>query len=514
MTGDPQQPVIDFLSRPETYGGPGPVERLETHTAHVFLAGERAYKLKKAVHFPYMDFSTVEKRRSFCEAELALNRRTAPDLYLDVQAVRRLPDGTLTLGQEEGEALDWLVVMRRFDQSALFDAMAERGDLTGPLMDGLADAIAGFHEAAEAAPGQGGAKAFRGYVEGNAAELERAIGSVFDAGPVERVNQGCRAALKRVAGALDDRRDGGHVRRCHGDLHLRNICLIDGRPTLFDCIEFNDDFALIDTLYDLSFLLMDLDYRGLRGHANRVLNRYLSRLGYDGLAGLPLMLACRAAIRAHVAARLVDSQQGERQEKAAAEARSYLDLALSYLDPSPVRLVAVGGLSGTGKSTLARGLAPLIGAAPGAVILRSDVIRKRLFGVAETDPLPQEAYRPEVSRRVFAEIARLAGEVLAQGHAVIADAVYGEDWQRDGIANVAAKAGVPFDGLWLEAPQRLLEERVDNRRGDASDATSAVVRAQAARIRPPEGWRRIDTGGGKEASLLAARDALGLPKIN
>ncbi|EKE78787.1 bifunctional aminoglycoside phosphotransferase/ATP-binding protein [Oceanibaculum indicum] len=514
MTGDPQQPVIDFLSRPETYGGPGPVERLETHTAHVFLAGERAYKLKKAVHFPYMDFSTVEKRRSFCEAELALNRRTAPDLYLTVQAVRRLPDGTLTLGQEEGEALDWLVVMRRFDQSALFDTMAERGDLTEPLMDGLADAIAGFHAAAETAPGQGGAKAFRGYVEGNAAELERAIGTVFDASAVERVNQGCRAALKRVTGVLDDRRDGGHVRRCHGDLHLRNICLIDGRPTLFDCIEFNDDFALIDTLYDLSFLLMDLNYRGLRGHANRVLNRYLSRCGYDGLAVLPLMLACRAAIRAHVTARLVDGLEGEKREKAAAEARSYLDLALSYLDPSPARLVAVGGLSGTGKSTLARGLAPALGVAPGAVILRSDVIRKRLFGVAETDPLPQEAYRPEVSRRVFAEIARLAGEVLAQGHAVIADAVYGEDWQRDGIANVAAKAGVPFEGLWLEAPQRLLEERVDNRRGDASDATSTVVRAQAARIRPPEGWRRIDTGGGKEASLAAARDALGLPEIN
>ena len=514
MTDDLQQPVIDFLSRPETYGGPGPVERLETHTAHVFLAGERAYKLKKAVHFPYMDFSTVEKRRSFCEAELALNRRTAPDLYLEVQAVRRLPSGALVLGQEEGEALDWLVVMRRFDQSALFDTMAERGDLTEPLMDGLADAIVGFHEAAETAPGRGGAKAFRGYVEGNAAELERAIGTVFDAGLIERVNQGCRAALKRVAKVLDDRRDGGHVRRCHGDLHLRNICLIDGRPTLFDCIEFNDDFALIDTLYDLSFLLMDLNYRGLRGHANRVLNRYLARPGYDGLAALPLMLACRAAIRAHVTARLVDGLEGEKREKVAAEARSYLDLALSYLDPSPARLVAVGGLSGTGKSTLARELAPALGVAPGAVILRSDVIRKRLFGVAETDPLPQEAYRPEVSRRVFAEIARLAGEVLAQGHAVIADAVYGEDWQRDGIANVAAKAGVPFEGLWLEAPQRLLEERVDNRRGDASDATSTVVRAQAARIRPPEGWRRIDTGGGKEASLAAARDALGLPEIN
>lgn len=511
MSDAGQQSVIDFLSRPGTYGVPGPVERLETHTAHVFLAGDRAYKLKKAVHFPYMDFSTVEKRRSFCEEELRLNRRTAPELYLEVRAVRRLPDETLILGQEEGEALDWLVVMRRFDQSALFDAMAERGALTEPLMDGLADAVADLHETAEPAPDRGGAPAFRGYVEGNAVELERAIGTVFEAGRVERVNEGCRAALKQVAGVLDARRSAGHVRRCHGDLHLRNICLIDGRPTLFDCIEFNDDFALIDTLYDLSFLLMDLGYRGLHDHANRVLNRYLARTGYVGLAALPLMLACRAVIRAHVTARLVESLEGEKRERAAAEARAYLDLALSYLDPAPARLVAVGGLSGTGKSTLARGLAPALGGAPGAVVLRSDVIRKRLFGVAETEALPQEAYKPEVSRRVFAEIERLAAEVLAQGHAVIADAVYGEDWQRSGIAAVAGKAGVAFDGLWLEAPQRVLEERVDNRRGDASDATSAVVRAQAARIRPPAGWARVDAGGGRDAALVAAREALGMP---
>ena len=519
MSGDSQQSVIDFLSRPDSYGVAGPVDRLETHTAHVFLAGERAYKLKKAVHYPYMDFSTPEKRRRFCQAELALNRRTAPELYLAVLAVRRLPGGALMLGGDEdeadqGEAVDWLVFMRRFDQSALFDAMAERGALSESLMDGLADAVADLHAAAEPVAGWGGAKAFHGYVEGNAAELERAIGTVFEAGAAGRANEGCRAALRQAAGLLDARRAAGCVRRCHGDLHLRNICLIEGRPTLFDCIEFNDDFAIIDTLYDLSFLLMDLDYRGLRGHANRVLNRYLARIGYDGLAALPLMLACRAVIRAHVTARLADSLAGEKQERAATEARSYLDRALSYLAPARARLVAVGGLSGTGKSTLARALAPLLGAAPGAVILRSDIIRKRLFGVAETAPLPQDAYKPEVSRLVFAEIERLAAEVLAQGHAVIADAVYGEDWQRQGIAAVAGKAGVSFAGLWLDAPQRILEERVDARRGDASDATSAVVRAQAARIRPPVGWARTDAGGGKNAALTAAVQALGLPEID
>ncbi|KZD10316.1 bifunctional aminoglycoside phosphotransferase/ATP-binding protein [Oceanibaculum pacificum] len=497
--------ILAFLAQPETYGVAGPVERLETHSAYVFLAGERAYKIKKRVDFPYMDFSTLEKRRAACMAELEINRRTAPDLYLAVQPVT--DDGALHLGGAAAAAVEWVVVMRRFPQEALFDRLAARGALSPELMDGLADAVVALHEAAERSVERGGKAAFGRYVEGNAAELERAIGDVFEARPVARANQGCRAALERLGDRLDQRRAAGWVRRCHGDLHLRNICLIDGAPTLFDAIEFNEDFAVIDILYDLAFLLMDLDHRGLAGHANRLLNRYLSHIGYDGLAALPFMMACRAIIRAHVTGRLAEGQ--EDGAAAAGEARGYLDRALSYLSPAPARLIAVGGISGSGKSTLARALAPCIGAPPGAVVLRSDVIRKRLYGVAETERLPAAAYEWQVSVRVFAEIERRAEQVLRQGHAVIADAVYGNDGQRDGIAAVAGRLGVPFDGVWLEAPAAVLEQRVDARRGDASDATAAVVRAQLSGIRPPRDWHRLDSSAGPDSALRAARQALG-----
>lgn len=496
--------ILAFLARPQTYGVAGPVERLETHSAYVFLAGERAYKIKKRVDFPYMDFSTLEKRRVACMAELEINRRTAPDMYLAVQPVTDA--GGLHLGGEAAAAVEWVVVMRRFPQEALFDRLAARGALSPALMDGLADAVVALHEAAERSFERGGKPAFGRYVEGNAAELERAIGDVFAARPVARANQGCRAALQRLGDMLDQRRAAGWVRRCHGDLHLRNICLIDGAPTLFDAIEFNEDFAVIDILYDLAFLLMDLDHRGLAAHANGLLNRYLSHIGYDGLAALPFMMACRAIIRAHVTARLAEGQ--EDGAAAAGEARGYLDRAVGYLSPAPARLIAVGGISGSGKSTLARALAPCIGAPPGAVVLRSDVIRKRLYGVAETQRLPEAAYDWQVSVRVFAEIEQRAEHVLRQGHAVIADAVYGNDGQRDGIAAVARRLGVPFDGVWLEAPPAVLEQRVEARRGDASDATAAVVRAQLSGIRPPRGWHRLDSSAGPEPALRAARQAL------
>lgn len=508
MTAFSLSDVLALLGNPETYGVTGPVDRLETHAAYVFLAGDRAYKIKKPAHYPYMDFSTLEKRHKACATELEVNRRTAPDLYLDLLAI--VPDGQggLRLGDAAPDAVEWVVMMRRFPQEALFDRLAASGGLTPDLMDGLADAVAALHDKAEPSQTRGGRDAFARYVEGNAAELERAIGTVFEAGTVATVNRLCRAALVQFGGLLDARRAQGLVRRCHGDLHLRNICLIDGRPTLFDAIEFNDDFAIIDILYDLAFLLMDLDHRGLASQANRVLNRYLLRGGYDGLAALPLMLACRAVIRAHVGARLAEGLSGDKADASADEARAYLDRALGYLQPAAPRLIAVGGISGSGKSTLARALAPSIGRAPGAILLRSDVIRKHLFGVAETERLPAEAYDWQVSIRVFEEIERQAESVLRQGQSVIADAVYGNDGQRRGIAAVARRLDAPFDGVWLEAPPAQLEQRVATRKGDASDATVAVVRGQLSGIKPPKTWHRLDSSGNAGAVLVAAKRAL------
>jgi len=389
MTED-QQAVIAFLGEPSSYGPAiGRVDIIETHISLVFLAGDRAYKLKRAVKYPYLDFSTSEHRRLACEAELALNRRTAPALYLEVRAVTRMPDGKIGFGPA-GQAIDWVVVMRRFEQSSLFDALAQTGKLSAPLMYELAGHIANFHAMAERRYDLGGAAALAAIAETNHRCLTEAQHAGFARERIEEIRHNSLQRLEAVGGLLDQRRAEGKVRRCHGDLHLRNICLLDGKSTLFDCLEFSDALASIDVLYDLAFLLMDLEHRGLTEFANVVFNRYLDLTNEDdGLPALPLFLSLRAAIRAHVTATAMDrATQVEKKRQMACEACSYLELAARLLRPRPSRLIAIGGLSGSGKSTLAAALAPAIGAR----VLRSDVIRKRLFGVAPETPLPASAY--------------------------------------------------------------------------------------------------------------------------
>jgi aminoglycoside phosphotransferase family enzyme/predicted kinase len=507
MVGDAQREVIEFLSRPEAFGA-GPVERIETHASIVFLAGERAWKLKRAVRYSYLDYSTPEKRREACEAELALNRRTAPGLYLEVRAIRRGADGGLTLAAE-GEPVDWLLVMRRFPQEALFDRMAQRGALTPALMRDLADAIAAFHDAAEATRDFGGREGMEAMVAGNTANLRLGVPELFAAEAVEALDAASRAAVAAQAALLERRRLDGRVRHCHGDLHLGNICLVDGKPTLFDGIEFNPAIANVDVLYDLSFLLMDLEHRGLGGLGSLVFNRYLDRREEgDGLPALPLFLSVHAAIRAHVGMAAARRASGEAADRQAAAARAYLDLAARLLRPAPPLMVAIGGLSGTGKSTLARALAPCLGAVPGARVLRSDVIRKRLCGRAPEERLPPEAYRPDMDGQVYRAQLAAAGEALAAGQAVILDAVFGRPGEREAAAGLAAALGVPFAGLWLEADAAVLEARIAARRDDASDATVAVVRRQLERDPGPIGWPRLAAGGSLEVLAAAARDAI------
>lgn len=499
-----QAATIAFLSRPDTYGpGTGTVERIDTHGAVVFLAGERAYKLKRAVKFSYMDFSTPALRRRACEAELRLNRRTAAALYLEVRPVTRERGGSLALGGA-GEAVDWVLVMLRFAEDALLDRMAERGALTTPLMIELAAAIARFHGEAAPAAEFGGREGIAAVVRINADNL-RLAGALFPAAAVEALNAASAATLDRVGDLLDRRRAAGKVRRCHGDLHLRNLALIDSRPTLFDCIEFSDPIACIDVVYDLAFLLMDLWHRKLPAFANAVFNRYLDLADEsDALAAMPLFLSLRAAVRAHVVA----AQARAAAPGLAEEANDYLKLATRFLQPPPPALVAVGGRSGAGKSTLAYGLAPETGPAPGALVLRSDVLRKRLLGVPLQERLPERGYASRVTDRVYAEMGERAAAALAAGHSVVADAVFAKPVQRDAIAAAAATAGRPFHGLWLEAPISVLERRIEARFGDASDATVAVLRRQLGYDHGPIDWARIDASNDPPSTLGAARRAL------
>jgi uncharacterized protein len=509
---DEQGEVIAFLRNPTSYdAGVERVDVIETHISLVFLAGSRAFKLKRAVRLPYLDFSTVERRREACAAEFALNRRTAPSLYLGVISVRRDPAGAIRFSTQ-GETLDWVVVMRRFEQSSLFDALARRGKLDGRLIDALADHIADFHARAEPRPAQSTLKALAEVAKTSCQILALATvpGGVFPPEQVETIRVGWNTALAGNQELLESRRRAGKVRHCHGDLHLRNICLLDGAPTLFDCLEFSEALASIDILYDLAFLLMDLMHRSFGGFANRVLNRYLDRTGEDdGLAAMPLFLSPRAGIRAHVTA--IARKHAASPEAAAAmadEARAYLALAHRALDPAQCRLVAVGGLSGSGKSTLATALAPEFAPFPGARLLRSDVTRKLLLGVAPETPLPESAYAAEINRQVYEALRRKAAAALAAGYSAVVDAVSLQPEARRALADVGRAAGVPFTGLWLDAASAEMAERLKSRQHDASDATAEVLARQLERDPGVIDWNRIDAGGGPEETLAAARSAL------
>jgi len=489
-----QSEVVAFMAAPATHGGAA-VERIETHASIVFLAGARAWKLKRAVRYDYLDFSTPERRRAMCEGEFRINRVAAPALYRGVVAVTREPDGSLALGGT-GTPVDWLVEMARFDGAGLFDRLAARGQLDPALMPGLAAAIARFHATAERRHDHGGAAGMAWVIDGNAAGFAEQGAGLLDLAACDELTRQARTALERHGPLLDRRRDGGFVRQCHGDLHLRNIVLLDGQPTLFDAVEFNDEIACTDVLYDLAFLVMDLWRRRLPRHANAVWNAYLAVTGdLDGLPLLPLFLSCRAAVRAKTsitAARL--QSDPERQQPLAGQAGEYLAFARELLRPAPPCLIAIGGLSGTGKSTLARALAPLVGAVPGAVVVRSDEVRKRLCGVEPHVRLGPEGYTAEVNRRVYGVLVERARQVLAAGHAVIVDAVYQRPDDRATIEQAAAAAGAPCAGLWLEAPAAVMLARVEGRHRDASDADAAVVQAQLAGAGDAGAgtWHRLD----------------------
>jgi hypothetical protein len=487
-----QHDVIELLRRPETHGGAA-VERIDTHSAIVFLAASRALKLKRAVKFDYLDFSTPELRRAACEVEVRINRRAAPAIYRGVATVTRETDGSLAL-DGAGTPVEWLVDMTRFEQDALFDRLAARGALDPALMRPLAAAVAAFHAAAPHRADHGGLRGMTWVVDGNDEGFAQQGAGILDAALCRELTERSREELSRHGDQLDARRSAGYVRQCHGDLHLRNLVLLDGQPTLFDAIEFNDEIACADVWYDIAFLLMDLWRRHLPRHANAVFNGYVAETGdLEGLALLPLFLSCRAAVRAKTsatAARLqTDAARARELEQAA---REYLTMAVELLEPAPPRLIAIGGLSGSGKSTMALAVAPSVGAAPGALVLRSDEIRKALCGVAPLDRLGPAGYTPEVTRQVYHALAGRAAIALQAGRTVIVDAVFARPGDRAAIEAVASSASVPFTGLWLDAPPDVLMARTAQRRLDPSDADASVVRQQLAADIGAMSWRRVD----------------------
>ncbi|HEY4986516.1 MAG TPA: AAA family ATPase [Bradyrhizobium sp.] len=492
-----QERVFAFLTDP---GAHPSVRRIDTHAASVFLEGSRALKIKRAVRFPFLDYSTLQRRKAACDDEIRINRPFAPQIYHRVVAITQDDDGSLYL-DGPGKPIEYAIEMTRFDEQLTLDHLAEAGPLQPALVEATADAIAASHVVAPRKPAQSWIDGIPALIEGNGTALHGA--GCF---PSEQVDDLTRSSLASFAGIrhlLEQRGAQGFVRRCHGDLHLANIVVIAQKPVLFDAIEFNEGIATIDVLYDIAFPLMDLLRYDQTAAANGLLNRYLAITPGDNLAAiasLPLFQSIRAAVRSHVLRARFDRAGADKAtvEKAASR---YFELARRLIHPPAPMLVAVGGLSGTGKSVQARMIAPLLAPLPGAVVLRSDVLRKQLFGTNETDRLPAAAYQPEVSRQIYHMIEQRAGQILSQGHSVVVDAVFAREDERAATEAVAQGLNIPFIGFFLMTNLATRQRRIGHRTADASDATAKIAEFQENYDIGPLGWATIDASGTPEQTF-------------
>ncbi|MGY4237991.1 aminoglycoside phosphotransferase family enzyme/predicted kinase [Bradyrhizobium sp. USDA 4449] len=483
------------------------VKRIDTHAASVFLDGRRALKIKRAVKYPFLDYSTPDKRKAACEEEVRINRPHAPEIYRGVVAVTEEPDGSVTI-DGNGRPIEYAVDMSRFDENRTLDHLAKAGRFDADLASAVADAIVASHAAAFPIDGKRWVASIPALIDGNSNGLRK--GNHLPTAAIEQLGQASHAPFLRVRPLLEERARRGFVRRCHGDLHLANIVLIEQQPVLFDAIEFDAEMATVDVLYDFAFTLMDLLRHDQPLAANSMFNRYLATTSVDNLdalRALPLFMSIRAAVRAQVAlARLKPTHSQD--VGVLDQARRYFDLARALIQPPRPHLVAVGGLSGSGKTVLARALAPTVAPEPGAVVLRSDVIRKQLFGVPDTERLPPTAYTPELAERVYATLAERARRVLAQGHSAVAEGVFARDFERDAFAALARDCNVPLTGLFLVADLATRQARIGGRRGDASDATQEVAALQERYDVGHIGWATIDASGTQAQTLQSCRDAI------
>jgi len=473
--------LLKAFSEGRVEGASRPIQRIDTHLSHVFISEGRAYKLKRAVRMPFVDFSAAELRRAACQAELETNRRLGSPLYLDVLAVARRRDGSFCLGGE-GDIVDWVVVMRRFDQSQQFDELAKSGKLTAELVLRTADRIAALHDAAAPSKLAGHAADYRHVIRNlrkteadGAGKLGLIIG---DPAPFDALD----AELVRVDPLIERRRSRGKVRRGHGDLHLRNICLFEGKPEPFDALEFDERLATTDVLYDLAFFLMDLRRVGLAAQANAAMNRYWDTAQEDeeGLRLLPFFMALRATVRMTVA---IEAGQ-------LVEAHAYRRLAFELLTHRPPALVAIGGLSGTGKSEVAKIVASELPGPAGARLLRSDVLRKRALGlVPEEARAKADAYAPAQRAQTYRDLGSHVVEAVAAGASVVADATFTVSSAREAILSIPRACTKAF---WLSAPPSVRLARIAARRQDASDADVRVALAQTEPVKLGPRWRRLD----------------------
>lgn len=479
-------PHIQAFKDSELY--PHPIDRIEmiqTHASWVFLTGNFVYKLKKPIEFGFMDYSTLEKRKFFCEQELLLNRRVTSEIYVEVCPLC-LNEGEYNL-VGKGEIIDYCLKMVEFDQAGLFDKILEHGEFKPVWMDELAVGIAGFHDHAEVNtnPAFDHAAYLAEHIHANLAAAAEHVEKVLSQQNLESLLSFVEAELTDKRNILKGRIENKHIRHCHGDLHFRNITLLNGKPTAFDCIEFNDIYRIIDTMNDIAFLVMDCDAHNRSDLGMRFLSRYLECSDdYEGLSLLPLYLFYRASVRGKVACILADELPCEQQQSQWNEAKKYFDLALKYTRKPQPALFAIGGFSGSGKSHLA-----LLGCGiEGAIIIRSDATRKRI-----RSQYPElQLYGKKMHNHTYQAMLEAAGTVLKAGFSVILDATFLQAGARKQVLELAQKVNCPMHFYWLDTEEETLRRRVRKRsksNQDISDADLGVLNYQLTKHElPHEAW--------------------------
>ena len=480
-------------------------KRIDTHASIVFLGRDRVLKVKRAVRLPFLDYSTLEKRKQACEEELVVNRRFAPQLYRRVVPITRASSG-LEIGGA-GLPIEWAVEMSRFDDGKTFDHLARSGGITPELAETLASTLRDAHQRAPITDGSSWPASIADIIERNTQVFVNQAELPPDA--VRRLDALSHRRLSDCGALLQARALKGLVRRCHGDAHLGNLVLIDGKPVLFDAIEFDPMIATTDILYDLAFPMMDLCHFGLVACANRLFNSYLQASWEEngtGLRLLPLFLSMRAAIRSNVLFTKLGLTSDHTPD--VNEARAYFDLALQLIEPARPSLIAIGGKSGTGKSVLARKIAPLLPPLPGAVLLRSDVIRKALFGVAPLASLPQAAYNTETNIRVYQALIDRSREIVGQGFSAVVDAAFLKAAERNELAEAASALDVDFRAVFLTAKLDTRLDRIRSRKNDASDATPKIAAGQDDYEIGQLDWPTVDASGSPERTLEQAKPVL------
>ena len=485
-----QARLLAALSRPTVFGPDCTrVERLETHISCVFLTGHYAYKIKKAVDFGFLDFTTLAARRFFCEEELRLNRRLAPTLYLDVVPITGSVEAPVLRG--DGPALEYAVKMCEFPQDALASRILARGELSPADIDALAGKVADFHEASGVAPGDGAfgsPDAILHVVRQNFAQIRPLLATATERDELEELRAWTEREHTARGGAFLRRRNAGFIRECHGDLHLDNIARVDGELTIFDCIEFNAAMRCIDVMSEVAFTVMDLHYRGRTDLARRFLNAYLERTGdYAGLTVLHFYLVYRALVRAKIARlRATQLEAGARRSASLAEYRAYATLARMYAQTTRPGLVITHGLAGCGKTTLSQAWLETIG----AVRIRSDVERKRLQGLTAFERgrngIDRGLYTASSTEATYRQLAVLAREVVGAGLVALVDATFLKRWQRDLFRDLAIELGVAFVIVDCAARDATLRARIARRATSASDASDADLAVLDHQLRTRE----------------------------